>query len=186
MRFDHGRVVCRRSFRLSRCCLASRWHKVRLRRRGQVRRLFRVAGTDEQDGRACARGRSCIARERKESAATGIHRYRRRRQVPIHERTGGKISLNGARRGFISAGYDQHDQYSSAIVTGAAIDTENLVLQLAPRAAISGRVLDESGEPIRHARASASILRQSPGRGEPHRPSHSGQTDDLGGRRILD
>ena len=95
----------------------------------------------------------------------------------------GKYSLNGARRGFISAGYDQHDQYSSAIVTGAAIDTENLVLQLAPRAAISGRVLDESGEPIRHARIS--LYSDSHQEGV-HRilPSHSGQTDDLGAYEI--
>lgn len=32
----------------------------------------------------------------------------------------GKYSLNGAKRGYISAGYDQHDQFSTAIVTGSA------------------------------------------------------------------
>ena len=45
----------------------------------------------------------------------------------------------------------QHDQFSTAIVTGASLDTENLVLQLAPNAVLSGKVLDESGEPVRHA-----------------------------------
>ena len=95
----------------------------------------------------------------------------------------GKFSLNGARRGFISAGYDQHDQYSSAIVTGAAIDTENLVLKLAPRAVISGRVLDESGEPIRHARITVYSDSHQDG---VHRilPSHNGQTDDLGAYEV--
>jgi len=63
----------------------------------------------------------------------------------------GKYSLHGARRGFVSSDYNQHEQYSSAIVTGAGIDTENLRLQLLPWAALSGRVLDESGDPVRHA-----------------------------------
>ncbi len=63
----------------------------------------------------------------------------------------GKYALHGARRGFVSSDYNQHEQYSSAIVTGAGIDTENLRLQLLPWAALSGRVLDESGDPLRHA-----------------------------------
>src|SRR6202034_4610079 len=36
----------------------------------------------------------------------------------------GKYSLTGAKRGFITASYEQHEQFSSAIVTGAGIDTE--------------------------------------------------------------
>ena len=42
----------------------------------------------------------------------------------------GKYSLTGAKRGYISAAYDQHEQFSTAIVTGAAVDTENLTLRL--------------------------------------------------------
>src|SRR5260370_35083498 len=53
-----------------------------------------------------------------------------------------KHSLEGAKRGFISAGYDQHDQFSIAIVTGAGLDTESLVLRLAPDAVIAGKVVD--------------------------------------------
>jgi len=64
----------------------------------------------------------------------------------------GKYSLHGAKRGFISSNYDQHDQYSSAIVTGAGVDAENLLFKLAPSASLSGRVLDESGGPVRGAR----------------------------------
>lgn len=63
----------------------------------------------------------------------------------------GKFSLGGAKRGFISAGYNQHDQYSTAIVTGADLDSENFVLRLAPNAALTGLVLDEFGEPVRNA-----------------------------------
>ena len=32
----------------------------------------------------------------------------------------GKYSLTGAKRGFITAAYDQHEQFSTAIVPGAA------------------------------------------------------------------
>ncbi len=63
----------------------------------------------------------------------------------------GKYSITGAKRGFIPASYDQHEMFSTAIVTGAEIDTENLALKLAPDAVISGRVLDEAGEPVRRA-----------------------------------
>jgi hypothetical protein len=64
---------------------------------------------------------------------------------------GGKYSLQGAKRGFITADYDQHEQFSSAIVTGAGLDTESIVLKLAPSAVLSGRILDESGDPVRRA-----------------------------------
>ena len=63
----------------------------------------------------------------------------------------GKYSLVGAKRGYISAAYDQHEQFSTAIVTGAGVDTENLTLRLVPTAVLTGHVFDESGEPVRDA-----------------------------------
>src|SRR5215831_4796846 len=40
----------------------------------------------------------------------------------------GKYPLQGIAKGFIPAAYDQHEQFSTAIVTGAAgVDTEHLV-----------------------------------------------------------
>jgi hypothetical protein len=64
----------------------------------------------------------------------------------------GKFSLQGAKRGFIAAALDQHEQYSTAIVTGAGFDTENLVLRLTPLALLTGKIFDEAGDPVRHAR----------------------------------
>jgi Carboxypeptidase regulatory-like domain len=66
----------------------------------------------------------------------------------------GKFSLQGAKRGFLSAAYEQHEQFSTAIVTGGGVDTENLVLRLTPLAFLSGRVADEFGDPVRDARVS--------------------------------
>src|SRR5882724_5269169 len=64
----------------------------------------------------------------------------------------GKFALEGAKRGFLEAGYQQHEQFSTAIVTGAGFNTENLVLRLTPFALLSGRVVDEAGDPVRNAR----------------------------------
>jgi uncharacterized protein (DUF2141 family) len=63
----------------------------------------------------------------------------------------GKYSLEGAKRGFIRAAYEQHEQFSTAIVTGADFNTENLTLRLIPLALVSGKVFDEVGEPVRKA-----------------------------------
>jgi protocatechuate 3,4-dioxygenase beta subunit len=63
----------------------------------------------------------------------------------------GKYSLQGSKKGYIAAAYDQHEQYSTAIVTGPGMGTEQLVLRLQPAAQISGHVRDEAAEPVRHA-----------------------------------
>jgi len=94
-----------------------------------------------------------------------------------------KYSLNGAKRGFIPAAYDQHDFFSTAIVTGAALETESLVLRLAPVAVITGKVLDEAGDPIRRAMVSVYIDDHSTGIDQIH-PSRMTQTDDQGTYEI--
>jgi hypothetical protein len=63
----------------------------------------------------------------------------------------GKFALQGAKRGYITASYNQHEQFSTAIVTGADLDTEHLVLRLSPVAVLAGKVLDEAEEPVREA-----------------------------------
>jgi uncharacterized surface anchored protein len=113
---------------------------------------FRVAGTivSKTDARPLGRARVTLRDaknpERFESIITEEDGKFAFENVPA-----GKYSLTGAKRGFISAAYDQHDQFSTAIVTGAGIATDALVLKIAPNAAIAGKVLDEAGEPVRHA-----------------------------------
>ena len=70
----------------------------------------------------------------------------------------GKYSLAGARRGFIQSFFNQHENYATAIVTGAAADSEHLVFRLTPQAVLTGRVLDEAGDPVR--KASVSLYRE--------------------------
>src|SRR5579862_70259 len=91
----------------------------------------------------------------------------------------GKYALSGAKRGFISASYDQHEQFSTAIVTGAGVDTEHLVLRLAPFATLSGKVLDEAGDPVRQATVSLYAEDQRSGVGR-IRKVRQEMTDDQG------
>ena len=63
----------------------------------------------------------------------------------------GKFAIQGAKRGYITSAYNRHEQFSTAIVTGANLDTEHLVLRLPPVAVLSGKILDETGEPVREA-----------------------------------
>lgn len=55
----------------------------------------------------------------------------------------GKYELNGRRLGLLPV--------HTAIVTGPDLDTENIVLRLPPPAIISGKVLDDAGEPVAQA-----------------------------------
>lgn len=91
----------------------------------------------------------------------------------------GKYSLSAARRGFIESMYLQHERYSTAIVTGVDADSEHLVFRLTPQAFLSGKVLDESGDPVRRARVALYRQDQSTGVGRVHGVA-SVHTDDRG------
>ncbi|PYQ45592.1 MAG: hypothetical protein DMG99_01330 [Acidobacteria bacterium] len=96
----------------------------------------------------------------------------------------GKFSLSGMKRGFIPAAYDQHDQFSTAIVTGAGLDTEHLVLKLAPNGVIYGNVLDEVGEPVRSAKVTLYVDDHSEGV-DKIREAQTVFTNDLGAYEML-
>lgn len=95
----------------------------------------------------------------------------------------GKFSLTGRKRGFIPAAYDQHEQFSTAIVTGVGLNTENLVLKLAPNGIIFGKILDEAGEPVRRATVTLYYDDHSAGVDQ-IRQARNATTDDLGAYEI--
>jgi Carboxypeptidase regulatory-like domain len=141
---------------------------------------YRIAGSvvSKADGRPLGRARVTV-RDAKEpqkfqslvTAEDGKYEFN---GVPA-----GKYSLTGAKRGFIAASYDQHDQYSTAIVTGAGLDTETLMLRLAPDAVIAGKVLDEANDPVFHAAVTLYYVDHSSGVDQ-IRQSGVAQTNDLG------
>ena len=95
----------------------------------------------------------------------------------------GKYALQAAKRGFITGSYDQHGQFSTAIVTGPSLETENLVLRIAPSAVLAGKVIDETGDPVRHARVT--VYREDHQSGVSHiRPVRRAVTDDQGAYEV--
>jgi hypothetical protein len=145
---------------------------------------YRIAGTivSKTDGHPLARARVTVRDARNpqkfESVVTAENGKFEFNGVPA-----GKYDLHGAKRGYVSASYDQHDQFSTAIVTGAGLETEALILRLAPAAIISGKILDEAGEPVRHA--NVTLYYDDHGSGVHQiRQGNSAQTDDQGAYEI--
>jgi hypothetical protein len=63
----------------------------------------------------------------------------------------GKYTLTAQARGYLLQAFNQHDQYSSAIVVGAGLNASGLIFRLAKENIIEGVITDEAGEPVRKA-----------------------------------
>jgi hypothetical protein len=141
---------------------------------------FRIAGTvvNAITGAPLSRARVTIADTRNRQHTRWMITADDGRFV-FDQLAAAKYSLTGARRGFIQSAYEEHDEYSTAIVTGTGIDSDNLVLRLPPAAEIDGKVLDESGDPVRNAQVW--LYREDYHSGFSRIvPAQFRQTDDLG------
>jgi hypothetical protein len=145
---------------------------------------FRIAGTvvSKADAHPLARARITV-RDVKDSQKIQFMITSDAGRFEFSGLPAGKYSLEGAKRGFISASYDQHDQFSTAIVTGADLDTKALTLRLAPDAVISGKIMDEVGDPVRHAVVTLYYVDHSGGVDQIHQ-FRGAQTDDQGAYEL--
>lgn len=91
-----------------------------------------------------------------------------------------KYSLVASRRGYRTSAFDEHDNYSSAIVTGPGQDTEHIPFKLGPGAMVRGVVTDDAGEPVAGATALLMLKTKTGGLGEHLVKSIEGETDDTG------
>jgi hypothetical protein len=89
-----------------------------------------------------------------------------------------KYQLTASRRGFHTAFYEEHGDFSSAIVTGQVQDTTHLVFRLAPNAVLYGTVRDDAGEPV--AQASVLLFRKPSSPADRIAQAGSATTDDTG------
>jgi 5-hydroxyisourate hydrolase-like protein (transthyretin family) len=95
-----------------------------------------------------------------------------------------KYSLQAVTTGYLLSAYDQHENFWTAIVTGAGLDTESLVLRMTPAAILGGRVTDEAGDPVRGA--TVTLYRENRDEGRSHITQfRNAQTDDLGEYEIV-
>jgi hypothetical protein len=75
-----------------------------------------------------------------------------------------EFGLEASRRGYLSASFQEHDGYSTAIVTGPGLQTQNLRFELTPGATINGTVSDDNGDPVSDARVT--LFHQDDGSGD--------------------
>lgn len=74
-----------------------------------------------------------------------------------------KYRLVASRRGYVTAAYQQHQGFSTAIVTGPGLDTSHLRFQIVPGAILSGSVIDDAGDAV--SGAIETLFRQDPASG---------------------
>ena len=139
---------------------------------------YRIAGTvlNAKAGNPLSRCRVTITDLKKQDVQSVITGDDGRFEFHV---PAGRYSLEGEKRGFIGALYNQHEQLSTAIVAGADLDTENLALRLAPNAVLTGKVLDEFGEAVRNAQITVYREDRSQGVGRINR-LRATTTDDQG------
>jgi hypothetical protein len=91
----------------------------------------------------------------------------------------GKYVLFGRHRGYRRQNYQQHENFTTAVVAGPGSETENLRFALAPTSSISGHVSDEMNDPVRTAQVL--LFHQNVVRGRRGiRVQQRGMTDDEG------
>src|SRR5690242_8587048 len=96
----------------------------------------------------------------------------------------GKYILAGNAKGYQSQMFQQHETFTTAIVLGKDLPSENLVLQLFPLGSISGQVSDEFSDPVRYA--NVRLLQYGLNAGnEGLRIQRQASTDDQGHYRFV-
>ena len=95
-----------------------------------------------------------------------------------------KVQLAASKRGFRTASYDEHDGFSSAIVTGPDQDTTHLEFKLTPSAVLRGEVTSDDGEPVAGARVMLFKRPRFPAAGERITQVDASVSDDTGAYEI--
>ena len=91
-----------------------------------------------------------------------------------------KYQLTASKRGFRTAFYDEHDEFSTAIVTGADQDTSHLIFRLIPGAILRGVISGSGGDPVEGARVMLFKRPLHPRQGERTAQADAAITDDAG------
>ena len=91
-----------------------------------------------------------------------------------------KYQLTASKRGYSTTAYDEHANYSSAVVTGPEQDTSSLIFKMTPGAVLRGVVTGDGGDAVEGAQV---MLFEKPRDHEPGTKTaqvESAITDDIG------
>ena len=91
-----------------------------------------------------------------------------------------KYQLTASKRGFRAAFYDEHQEFSTAIVTGADQDTSHLNFRITPGSILRGVVTDDGGDAVEGARVMLFQRSRQGGDGERTQQTDTAVTDDTG------
>jgi hypothetical protein len=95
----------------------------------------------------------------------------------------GKYSLAAGKPGFLMQGFEEHENYSSAIAVGPGLASQGLQFRLHPAGVISGQIADEENEPVRDAQVMLFRSRVEDGMRGMHRAGRT-NSDDRGQYRF--
>jgi len=146
--------------------------------------LYRIAGTviSSADGHLLQNASITIRQQDSAASSKPIVRTVTSGQDGRFEFTGlpaGNFTLLGEAHNFLLTYYDDHDGFTTGIITGSTVATDSLVLKLIPKSSFSGTIRNDAGEPV--ANASVRLFRQSHSFGDDRiAPAGTQQTDDLG------
>jgi hypothetical protein len=145
---------------------------------------YKIAGivVSKTDGHPLARTRVVLANVKEQKTPLSLVTGEDGR-FAFSDLPAGKFSLLGAKRGFNTAHYEEHIPFLTAIVTGANIDTEHLILRLTPGAYVVGKVLDENSEPLRRANVKLYVVNHDEGASRVV-GNRDGMTDDRGAYEL--
>jgi hypothetical protein len=91
-----------------------------------------------------------------------------------------KYQLTASKRGFRTAFYDEHEEFSTAIVTGDGQETGNLTFRLTPNAVLHGVVTTDGGDPVENAQVMLFLKPHGHKQGESTFQVEQASTDDTG------
>jgi hypothetical protein len=91
-----------------------------------------------------------------------------------------KFQLSASKRGLVTAFYEEHGDFSSAVVTGEGQDTSSLMFRLVPGAVLRGVVSGDGGDPVEGAQVMLYKKPRGHGPGEKIVQADTATTDDTG------